>query len=179
MHSVYVLKLFASVHSFSRGVSVLLAAIKNSLIFPPQPLPPPGMFDQAKITHNTNKLKLLFGLKAFAKSQRGTHPVGVGAQGIATIVSNPQFPACEFFTPGRKFPICLRHATIESIDDVKIDFCGGSLRFASSDDDESQCDIVMGTGPTTPLWSAGAIFDAIRAKITNDLKTYLLLGPDQ
>lgn len=143
-----------------------------------KPLPPPGMFDQAKITHNTNKLKLLFGLKAFAKSQRGTHPVGVGAQGIATIVSNPQFPACEFFTPGRKFPICLRHATIESIDDVKIDFCGGSLRFASSDDDESQCDIVMGTGPTTPLWSAGAIFDAIRAKITNDLKTYLLLGPD-
>lgn len=27
-----------------------------------KPLPPPGLFDQAKIRHNTNKLKLLFGL---------------------------------------------------------------------------------------------------------------------
>ncbi|XP_078369939.1 allene oxide synthase-lipoxygenase protein-like isoform X2 [Oculina patagonica] len=36
----------------------------------------------------------------------------------------------------------------------------------------------MGTGPTTPLWSAQAIFDAVRAKVSGDLKTYLLLGPD-
>lgn len=143
-----------------------------------KPLPPPGLFDQAKIRHNTNKLKLLFGMKAFATSQRGTHSVGVGAQGIATIAPNPQFPACEFFTPGRTFPVCLRYATIDSIDDVRIDFCGGSLRFASSEHDESPFDIIMGTGPTTPLYNAGAIFDAVRVKISNDLKTYLLLGPD-
>jgi len=62
---------------------------------------------------------------------------------------------------------------------VLIDFCGGALRFAGSDDMESPCDLIMGTGPTTPLWSAGAVFDAVRAKVSGDLKTYLLLGPDQ
>lgn len=118
-------------------------------------------------------------MKAFARGQRGTHSVGVGAQGIATIAPNPQFPACEFFTPGRTFPVCLRHATIDSIDDVRIDFGGGSLRFASSEHDESPFDIIMGTGPTTPLYNADAIFDAVRVKLSKDLKTYLLLGPDQ
>ena len=129
--------------------------------------------------YSTTKLKLLFGLKVLIKGQRGTHPTGVGAEGIATIVSNPKFPKNEFFTPGRSFPVCLRHSTIQSVDDVLIDFCGGSLRFAGSDDAESPCDLIMGTGPTTPLWSASAIFDAIRAKVSGDLETYLLLGPDQ
>lgn len=143
-----------------------------------KPLPPPGFFDQSKIAYDTTKLKLLFGTKVLIKGQRGTHPVGVGTEGIATIVSNPQFPACEFFTPGRSYPVCLRHSTIQSVDDVLIDFCGGSLRFAGSDEKESPCDLIMGTGPTTPLWSAQAIFDAVQAKISNDLKTYLLIGPD-
>ena len=127
------------------------------------------------------KFKLLFGLKALLKGQRSTHPVGVGAEGIATIVSNPEFPACEFFTPGHSFPVCLRHSTIQSVDDVLIDFCGGSLRFAGSDQgtSESPFDIIMGTGPTTPLWSGEAIDHAVKAKISGDLKTYLFLGPDQ
>lgn len=144
-----------------------------------QPLPPPGLFDSARIAYDTKKLKLLFGAKAMIKGQRGTHPVGVGSEGIATIVSNPKFPACAFFTPGRSYSVCLRHSTIQSVDDVLIDFCGGSLRFAGSEDKESPCDIVMGTGPTTPLWSSKAIFDAVRAKISGDLKTYLLLSPDK
>ncbi|XP_020618720.1 allene oxide synthase-lipoxygenase protein-like isoform X2 [Orbicella faveolata] len=143
-----------------------------------KPLPPPGIFDAAKLAYDTTKLKLLFGTKVLIKGQRGTHPIGVGSEGIATIVSNPKFPKNEFFTPGRSFPVCLRHSTIQSVDDVLIDFCGGALRFAGSDDMESPCDLVMGTGPTTPLWSAGAVFDAVRAKVSGDLKTYLLLGPD-
>lgn len=144
-----------------------------------KPLAPPGLFDATKLAYDTTKLKMLFGTKVLIKGQRGTHPIGVGAEGIATIVSNPQFPKNEFFTPGRSFPVCLRHSTIQSVDDVLIDFCGGALRFAGSDDMDSPCDLVMGTGPTTPLWSAGAIFDAVRAKVSGDLKTYLLLGPDQ
>lgn len=144
-----------------------------------KPLPPPGIFDGVKIAYSTTKLKLLFGLTVLFKGQRGTHSIGVGAEGIATIVSNPKFPKNEFFIPGRSFPVCLRHSTIQSVDDVLIDFCGGSLRFAGSDDAESPCDLIMGTGPTTPLWSASAIFDAIRATVSGDWKTYQLLGPDQ
>ena len=41
---------------------------------------------------------MIFGLKPIIKGQRGTHPGGVGSEGIATIVSDPKFPACEFFT---------------------------------------------------------------------------------
>ena len=144
-----------------------------------KPLPPPGIFDATRLAYDTTKLKLLFGAKVVIKGQRGTHPIGVGAEGIATIVSNPSIPENEFFTPGRSFPVCLRHSTIKSDDDVTIDFCGGALRFAGSDDTESPCDLVMGTGPTTPLWSAQAIFDAVRAKVSGDMKRYLLIGPDQ
>lgn len=144
-----------------------------------QPLPPPGLFAQSRIAYDTTKLKLVFGAIVLVKGQRATHPVGVGSEGIATIVSNPQFPACEFFTPGTTYPVCLRHSTIKSVDDVLIDFCGGALRFAGSDEMDSPCDLIMGTGPTTPLWSSQAIFDAVRANIKKDLKTYLLLGPDQ
>lgn len=123
----------------------------------------------------------MFGLKALLKRQRATHPIGVGAQGIATIVSNPQFPPCELFTPGRSFPVCLRHSTIQSVDDVLIDFCGGSLKFAASDDpvSDSPFDLIMGTGPTTPLWSVEAINHAVQARISMDLKTYLLRSPDK
>lgn len=144
-----------------------------------QPLPPPGIFDGVKIAYHTTKLKLLFGLGALKKGQRATHPVGVGAEGIATIVSNPKIPDNEFFAPGRSFPVCLRHSTSHSIDDVDIDICGGCLRFAGSDDMESPCDLVLGTGPTTPLWSAQSIYEAVRGTVSGDYKTYLLLSPDQ
>ena len=144
-----------------------------------KPLPPPGLFDAAKLAYDTAKLKMLFGATVLIKGRRGTHHIGVGAEGIAMIVSNPQFPKNEFFTPGRSFPVCLRHSTIQSVDDVLIDFCGGALRFAGSDDMDSPCDLVMGTGPTTPLWSAEAVFDAVRVKASGDTRTYLLLGPDQ
>ena len=53
------------------------------------------------------------------------------------------------------------------------------MRFAGSDDDSSPFDLIMGTGPTTPLWNVEAIDHAVTAKVTGDLKTYLLLGPDQ
>ena len=123
----------------------------------------------------------MFGLKALLKGQRSTHPDGVGTQGIAAVVSEPQFPACEFFVPGRSFPVCLRHFTIKSADDVLIDFCGAALRFARSEEDatESPFDLIMKTGPTTALWSIDAIDQAANAKSSDELKKYLLQSPDQ
>ena len=96
---------------------------------------------------------MIFGLNPIIKGQRGTHPGGVGSEGIATIVSDPKFPACEFFTPGHFYPVCLRHSTSQSIDDAEIDIFGGALRFAGSEDEESPLDLVLGTGEMTPLWS--------------------------
>lgn len=132
-----------------------------------------------KICLKTAKFKVVFGLKALMKGQRATHPAAVGAQGIATIVSNPQFPACEFFIPGRSFPVCLRHASTQGVDDVLIDLLGGPLKFAGSDDGTSPFDIVLGTGPVTALWNAEAISQAVEARISGDIKGYLLRSPDQ
>lgn len=72
----------------------------------------------------------------------------------------------------------MRHSTIDSVDDVLVVFCAGSLRFSGSDDEESPLDLIMMTGPTTPLFNTKAIDDAVAAKITKDFKTYLFLEPD-
>lgn len=122
---------------------------------------------------------MIFGLNPVIKGQRGTHPGGVGSEGIATIVSDPKFPACEFFTPGHLYPVCLRHSTSQSIDDAEIDIFGGALRFAGSEDEESPLDLVLGTGEMTPLWSTKAVMEAVKGRVSGDLKTYLLLSPDQ
>lgn len=122
---------------------------------------------------------MIFGLKPIIKGKRGTHPGGVGSEGIATIVSDPKFPACEFFTPGHLYPVCLRHSTSQSIDDAEIDIFGGALRFAGSEDEESPLDLVLGTGEMTPLWSTKAVMEAVKGRVSGDLKTYLLLSPDQ
>lgn len=122
---------------------------------------------------------MIFGLNPIIKGQRGTHPGGVGSEGIATIVSDPKFPACEFFTLGHLYPVCLRHSTSQSIDDAEIDIFGGALRFAGSEDEESPLDLVLGTGEMTPLWSTKAVMEAVKGRVSGDLKTYLLLSPDQ
>ena len=123
------------------------------------------------------KIKFMFGAAAWSKGKRPTHAVGIGAQGIATIVADPQFPNCEFFTPGRSFPVCLRHATFKSIDDAGLNFLSASIRFADSDA-ESPLDIIMSTGRSTIFWDVQGIYDALEAIRSGDLKGYYLKRPD-
>jgi len=109
--------------------------------------------------------------------KRPTHANGVGAQGFATIVAAPQFPECEFFTPGRTFPVCVRHSLLKSIDDAMLDFLGASLRFADSDED-SPLDILMSTGRSSVLSNIKSIYKALKANRSGNVKDFYLDSPD-
>lgn len=142
-------------------------------------IPPGGTFDDVKLCLETGKIKLLFGAAALYTGKRPTHSVGVGAQGIATIVDEPQFPECEFFTPGRSFPVCLRHSTLKGVDDAMLNFLSATIRFSESHDDDSPLDIPMSTGRSTVLWNVQTIYDAMKANRTGNRKEYYLTTPDQ
>lgn len=109
--------------------------------------------------------------------KRPTHAIGVGAQGFATIVTAPQFPECEFLTPGRTFPVCVRHASLKSTDDAMLDFLSASIRFADSDED-SPLDITMSTGRSSVLSNVQSIYNALKAYRTGNLKDFYLDSPD-
>lgn len=121
----------------------------------------------------------MFGAAALFSGKRPTHAAGIAAQGIATLVSEPQFPPCEFFTPGRSFNVCLRHATLKSTDDAMLDFMGASIRFADSDDEDSPLDIPMSTGRSAVLPNVQSIYDALKANRSGNLKEFYLDNPDR
>jgi len=109
--------------------------------------------------------------------KRPTHAIGVGAQGFATIVATLQFPECEFFIPGRTFPVCVRHSILKSIDDAMLDFLSASIRFADSDED-SPLDITMSTGRSSVLSNVQSIYNALKANRSGNVKDFYLDSPD-
>ena len=139
--------------------------------------PPSSIFDEVNLYIEKKKLKFIMCAAAWLTGKRPTHPDGIGAQGIATIVADPQFPNCEFFTPGRCYPVCLRHSTLKSIDDAGLNFLSASIRFADSNE-ESSLDILMSTGRSAIFWDVQGIYDALEATRSGDLKGYYLKRPD-
>ena len=131
-----------------------------------------------KLGIEKQKIKILFGARAMHTGQRPTHAIGIAAQGIATIVAEPQFPKCDFLIPGKSFPVCLRHSTLKSQDDAMLDFLSASIRFADSDE-KSPLDILMSTGRGNPLSNVEGIYDAISANRSGNLKDYYLKTPDR
>lgn len=100
----------------------------------------------------------LFGLMlalflCFPKQQRMSHNNGIAATGKLRIVDHPEFPENEFFTPGREFPVRIRHASATFLDDAMN--CIRSLSIKLSDHHfKSPFDIEMNTGETSLFWSA-------------------------
>ncbi|CAB4010977.1 allene oxide synthase-lipoxygenase -like [Paramuricea clavata] len=141
-------------------------------------VPPRSIFDGVKLSLEKQKIKMLFGAAVLYTGRRPTHATGVAARGVATVVPEPQFPACEFFTPGKSFPVCLRHSTLKSKDDAMLDFLSASIRFADSDE-ESLLDILMSTGRGNPLSNVKGIYDALAANWSGNLKDYYLDSPDR
>ena len=141
--------------------------------------PAPGLFSQGQLSLSTFKLKQVFALQSLRTRKRATHPYGFGVLGKATIVSNPGFPEHEFFTPGRTFPLRLRHANVVNEDDATSDFRSASLKLADSDD-ASPLDVVMATGRGGVLWNVKTIWDPIMSKWGGgSYKDLILLSPDQ
>ncbi len=85
--------------------------------------------------------------------RRMSHNNGVTARGKVKVVENPEFPAHDFFEPGREWPCRLRHASVSYFDDAVIQVRATSLKF-SDELYESPLDIEMNTGTISLFWSA-------------------------
>ena len=84
---------------------------------------------------------------------RMSHNNAVAGRGTLTIVDNPDFPAMEFFEPGREFKIRVRHATAAYMDDAMLLVRSASIKFAD-ETWESPFDLEMNTGNVTFFWNA-------------------------
>lgn len=89
------------------------------------------------------------------KRYRMSHNNGIAARGEARIVDHPEFPAHDFFTPGRVFQARLRHASATFLDDAMNCIRSCSVKFADQDL-ESPFDMEMNTGRINLFWSAAS-----------------------
>lgn len=99
-----------------------------------------------------------------------TQPKGVGATGAVTIVNNPLLPVHDFFTPGRVFPVRIRHSNLVKNDDAALDVRVVSLKFSDSDI-ESPFDLVMHTGEEAAVWNILS-FDKMMNALNKGGKTF-------
>lgn len=99
----------------------------------------------------------------FPKRQRMSHNNGIAARGRFKVVPDPKFPPHEFFSPGKEFPLRIRHASATFLDDAMNCIRSLSLKLADTDF-KSPFDLQMNTGATSLFWSATSFwkFAALR-----------------
>lgn len=107
-------------------------------------------------------LAKLFGLfiavmVSFPKRSRMSHNNGIAGVGWLKIVDNPEWPEHEFFQPGRKFPIRVRHASATFLDDAMKCIRSISIKFADKRF-KSPFDLEMNTGQFSLFWSASSFY---------------------
>ncbi len=90
---------------------------------------------------------------ALWKRQRMSHNNGIAATGVLRIVDDPQFPAHEFFAPGKTYPCRIRHASATFLDDAMNCIRSCSIKF-SHHHLKSPFDIEMNSGAINLFWSA-------------------------
>lgn len=122
------------------------------------------LFDRLVLWIYSRAFALMLALfLCFPKRQRMSHNNGVGATGKLRVVDHPEFPAHDFFTPGREFPLRIRHASATFLDDAMN--CIRSLSIKLSDHHfKSPFDLEMNTGEKSLFWSAASFlkFAALR-----------------
>ena len=99
-------------------------------------------------------------VQSLIRRRKMSHNNGLAAAGTLRIVDDPQFPAADFFEPGREFPCRIRHATASMMDDAMTTVKSASIKFSDSAV-ESPFDILMNTGRSL-FWSAANFFDFVR-----------------
>jgi len=95
--------------------------------------------------------------------ERMSHNNGIAATGRLRIVDDQEFPAHDFFAPGREFPVRIRHATATFYDDAMNGIRSMSLKF-SHGHFKSPFDIEMNTGETSLFWSAASFIKFARLR---------------
>lgn len=90
---------------------------------------------------------------------RGTHTTGIAARGVAQIITPIDFPANDFLSPGKTYPVVVRHATPgPQTDDRMLDGGAISIKFLDHDDTTGVGfhDLMMNTGRVMFVPSARA-----------------------
>ncbi|TDX24112.1 hypothetical protein [Rhodovulum visakhapatnamense] len=97
-----------------------------------------------------DKLARTFGFLSSTKRGRGTHTWGVAGRGTARFITDPDFPANEFFTFGKVLPVILRHSSPGAREDDRArDGMAASVKFFSGEtghDGPGVLDILMNAG---------------------------------
>jgi arachidonate 5-lipoxygenase len=92
------------------------------------------------------------------RRRRMSHNNGIVGRGKLKIVDAPQFPACEFFEPGREFTIRLRHSSSGYMDDTMTPVRSASIKFTDSRF-RSPFDLQMNTGHHCFFWNARSFLE--------------------
>ncbi len=90
---------------------------------------------------------------SFPHRNRMSHDNGIGGLGWLKIVNNPLFPPHDFFAPGRRFPVRIRHASATFLDDGMNCIRSISIKF-SHHHFKSPFDIECNTSNLNLFWSA-------------------------
>lgn len=78
--------------------------------------------------------------------KRATHPNGCGGRGTITLSDSLDIPEHDFFKPGRKFDLLLRHATVSGDDQAGLYLRSVSIRLMEKGSDKPLLDLLMNSG---------------------------------
>lgn len=114
----------------------------------------------------------LVAFNSFVSQQRMSHENGLTCRGTLRIVDDPQFPAHEFFVPGREFGCRVRHGAASWLDDAKLVVRSGSLKFADVRG-VSPFDLLMNTGDVPLFWNVRNFWSFMKGTIGGRGKDWL------
>ena len=103
---------------------------------------------------------------------RMSHENGILLRGKLRIVDAPEFPAHDFFRPGKEFTCRLRHAAASFKDDAKLVVRSASIKFADSRR-ESPMDILMNSGEVPLFWDARTFVQFMKVSSKGKGKHYV------
>jgi arachidonate 5-lipoxygenase len=100
--------------------------------------------------------------------RRMSHNAGCGGRGKLRIVTDPKFPASDFFEPGREFPCRIRHGAAGYLDEAMSQVRSGSLKFADSSF-KSPLDLQMNTGRHCFFWNASSFLEFVGTRVKESM----------
>lgn len=100
-----------------------------------------------------------FGNMAHVKGRRATHSYGTIAKGVLRVLDHLNIPAHNIFSPGKTYPVLLRHANIKGFrDDAILDGRGATVRILAGNAGASLSELNLDQGIVDILMSTGRSF---------------------
>lgn len=107
-------------------------------------------------------VRLPFVAAARINRARPSHRHGVAGRGGLVVRDALAFPTIEFFRPGARLDVVLRHANLDFDDDARLDIRGAALRMTSAAGE--QLDLPMNTGTVNTFQTLWVLLAFVAAK---------------